>query len=283
MNPEPGRARMQDILKGDRCIRPVSVFDAASARIAESIGFEAGMYAGSVASLVVLSAPDIILLTLSEFAAQARRICRGSELPIICDADHGYGNALNVMRTVEELDAAGVAALTIEDTDLPRPFGAAKPRPLPLAEGLGKMRAAVAARRANGPSIIARTGSITMTGLDDTLERVRAYQDTGVDGLFLAGLTKKADLEAVARIATVPLALSPPGPELDDTDLLASHGVRFALMGHQPIMAALEAVRQTMQAQRDGTGLPALAAKELMETVTRASEHTRQTNDYLEG
>jgi len=103
------------------------------------------MYAGSVASMVVLGAPDIILLTLSEFAAQARRICRASSIPLICDADHGYGNALNVMRTVEELANAGVSGLTIEDTDLPRPFGTDKPRLLPLAEGLGKMRAAVKA------------------------------------------------------------------------------------------------------------------------------------------
>ena len=94
-----------------------------SARLAEDIGFEAGMFMSSTASLTVLGAPDLIVLTLSEFAAQARRICRAGNLPLIVDADHGYGNALNVRRTVEELENSGIAALTIEDTLLPGAYG----------------------------------------------------------------------------------------------------------------------------------------------------------------
>ncbi len=117
------RDRFRAVLQGALCIHPASVFDPVSARIAEDLGFEAGMFAGSIASLTVLGAPDIIVLTLSEFAEQAHRICRAGSLPLLCDADHGYGNALNVMRTVEELEAAGVAALSIEDTDLPQPHG----------------------------------------------------------------------------------------------------------------------------------------------------------------
>ncbi|HET7594321.1 MAG TPA: isocitrate lyase/phosphoenolpyruvate mutase family protein, partial [Stellaceae bacterium] len=117
------RRRFRAILPGQRCIRPASVFDAISARIAEDLGFEAGMFAGSVASLAVLGAPDLIVLTLSEFAGQAYRICRAGNLALLVDADHGYGNALNVMRTVQELETAGVAALTIEDTALPAGFG----------------------------------------------------------------------------------------------------------------------------------------------------------------
>ena len=110
-------------LDSKTCAYPGSVYDPISARIAEDLGFEVGMLAGSVASLTVLGDPDHILLTLSEFAQQAYRICRASNLPIMVDADHGYGNALNVKRTVEELETAGVAALSIEDTELPRPFG----------------------------------------------------------------------------------------------------------------------------------------------------------------
>jgi len=102
---------------------PGSVFDPISARIVEELGFELGMAAGSVASVTVLGAPDIILLTLSEFADQAHRICRAGNLPLLCDADHGYGNALNVLCTVEELETAGIAGLSIEDTMLPEPFG----------------------------------------------------------------------------------------------------------------------------------------------------------------
>src|SRR5260370_39892302 len=109
------RERFRAILAGGRCIYPGSVFDPISARIAEDLGFEAGMFAGSVASLAVLGAPDLIVVTLTEFAEQAYRICRAGNLPLLVDADHGYGNALNVMRTVQGLDAAGGAALTIED------------------------------------------------------------------------------------------------------------------------------------------------------------------------
>src|SRR5215216_4647570 len=95
----PRRERLRAVLDGNRCVHPGSVSDPLSARIAEQLGFECGIFAGSVASLVVLGAPDLIVLTLTEFADQAHRICRAGELPLLVDADHGYGNALNVMRT----------------------------------------------------------------------------------------------------------------------------------------------------------------------------------------
>src|SRR5208282_1091129 len=117
------RQRFRAVLAGSACVHPGSVFDPISARIAEDIGFETGMFAGSIASFTVLGAPDLVVLTLTEFAEQIRRITRAGGLPLLVDADHGYGNALNVMRTVQELEAAGVAALTIEDTLLPRAYG----------------------------------------------------------------------------------------------------------------------------------------------------------------
>ena len=120
MNPTPRRERFRSILAGDRCVYAASVFDPISARIAEDLGFEAGMLAGSVVSGRVLGAPDLVVLTLTELAQQVRRVCRAGELALMVDADHGYGNALNVMRTVEELENAGAAGLTIEDTLLLR-------------------------------------------------------------------------------------------------------------------------------------------------------------------
>src|SRR5919112_798444 len=98
------RERFRALLAGQSCVHPGSVFDPISARIAADLGFETGMFAGSIASFTVLGAPDLIVLTLSEFADQAYRINRAGELPLLVDADHGYGNALNVMRTVEELE-----------------------------------------------------------------------------------------------------------------------------------------------------------------------------------
>src|SRR5260221_11857496 len=144
MNWTPRREIFRAILAGERCVHPGSVFDPISARIAESLGFEIGMFAGSTASLTVLGAPDLIVLTLSEFAGQAYRINRAGNLPLMVDADHGYGNALNAKRTVEELETAGVAGLSLEDTDLPTPHGTTKPRLTSIADGVGKMKPALA-------------------------------------------------------------------------------------------------------------------------------------------
>ena len=132
------RKRYRQVLEGNVCVHPASVFDAMSARMAESLGFEVGMFAGSIGSGI--SAPDLVVLTLTEFAEQIRRIARGSDLPLMVDADHGYGNALNVMRTVEELETSGVAALTIEDTVLPTPFGGQGEGLISTEEMLGKLR-----------------------------------------------------------------------------------------------------------------------------------------------
>lgn len=284
MNWTGRRQRMRAILEGKEVIYPASVYDPLSARAAEEIGFEAGMYAGSVASLAVLGAPDLILLTLTEFAQQALRINRACALPVLADADHGYGNALNVMRTVEELEAAGIAALTIEDTLLPRPFGEDTLRPVSIEEGVGKMKAAVAARGDKNMAVLARTGAITMTGLDDTLARVAAYSKTGVDGIFLAGIRTKAEIEAVHAATKLPILFGALVPEIDDKPFLAAHGVRFALQGHSPFMAGIEAVRRTMQALRDGikpkdlTGMPQEA---FMERITRGAAVKRDTDSFM--
>src|SRR5438477_1461675 len=118
------RRKLHALLSSERCVPMASVFDPISSRIAEALGYEGALMGGSIVSHVVLGAPDLIVLTLSELAEQVHRCTRVSSVPLLIDGDHGYGNALNVMRTVEELDAAGAAAVMIEDTLLPRPFGA---------------------------------------------------------------------------------------------------------------------------------------------------------------
>lgn len=280
MNPATTRPRFRAILNGAACVRPASVMDPLSARLAADLDFQAMMLAGSVASLAVLGVPDLILLTLSEFAGLARRICRAADLPLLCDADHGYGNALNVMRTVEELENAGVAALTIEDTMLPRPFGGDTAL-LDPAEGLGKVRAAVAARSDPALCVIARTGALSVTGLHDAVARLRAYQDAGVDGMFLTGATKRSEIAAIAKVARVPVLLGGAGPDLEDDSFLAAHGVRIALMGHQPVMAALAAYRATLEAQRAGTTLPEILSAEAMKRLTRDSDYRKWMDAYL--
>ena len=284
MNWTHRRARLRALLTGEGCVYPASVHDPISARLAQSIGFEAGMLAGSVASLAVLGAPDVILLTLSEFADQALRINRACDLPMMADADHGYGNALNVMRTVQELEAAGISGLTIEDTLLPRPFGETKVRPISIAEGVGKMKAAVAARSDPALVILARTGAIGMTGLEDTLERIRAYQDTGVDGIFLAGVRTRAEVAAIHAATQLPLIFGTLTPEIADQSFLAAHGVRIALQGHAPFMAAIEALRATLQALRDGVqpgDLKGLPSDALVKEVSGEAHWRAATDAFL--
>ncbi|CAA9209577.1 MAG: Carboxyvinyl-carboxyphosphonate phosphorylmutase [uncultured Craurococcus sp.] len=282
------RRRFRGILAGSACIHPGSVFDPMSARIAEDLGFEVGMYAGSTASLTVLGAPDLIVLTLSEFAEQARRICRAVRtLPVLVDADHGYGNALNAMRTVEELENAGVAAMTLEDTVLPRPHGDGKVTLIPLEEGLGKLRAALAARDDPSFVIVARSGVVSVNGVEDAVARTKAYTASGADALFYTGIRTRAELDAVAAVATLPLILGGiEGTELKDRDYLAARGVRIALQGHQPIMAAQQAVYATLKALRDGVqpaDLPGLPSAELMPRITRDADYKRWTKDFLGG
>ncbi len=280
------RRRVREILAGSACVHPASVNDPISARIAMELGFELGMFAGSVASLAVLGAPDLIVLTLSEFAGQARRICRAAALPLLVDADHGYGNALNVMRTVQELESAGVAAMSIEDTALPRPFGAPEARLIPLDEGVGKVRAALAARADPATVIFARTGAAGITGIADALVRVRAYSAAGADALFLTGVATRAELDALAAAATIPLVLGTMSRELSDRDYLAARGVRIALQGHQPFQAAVAAQYATLKALREGVPpqeLPNLAPAALMRRLTREDEYLAAMRDFLGG
>ncbi len=281
----PRRERFRAILDGDACVHPGSVFDPISARIAEDLGFEVGMFAGSVASMTVLGAPDLIVLTLTEFAAQAHRINRAGGLPLLVDADHGYGNALNVKRTVEELETAGVAALSIEDTDLPQPFGRlGQTRLLSVEEGAGKMRAALAGRQDRRLVIAGRTSAPAVTGLDDAVARARAYEAAGVDALFMVGLRTRAAVAAVADAIRLPLILGGAGPELRDRAWLAEHGVRVALQGHQPFAAAVNAVYRTLKALREGSPpgeLEGVAPPELMRRVTRDADYRRLMEDFL--
>ena len=280
------RARFRALLEGDACIHPGSVFDPISARIAEDLGFEVGMFAGSVASLAVLGAPDIVALTLTEFAAQAYRINRAGSLPLLVDADHGYGNAINVKRTVEELETAGVAALTIEDTELPQAFGTVgQSRLISVEEGVGKMKAALAGRQDPSLVIAGRTGAAQITDLDDAIARVRAYEAAGVDAVFLSGIKTPDQVEQVAAAVGVPIMLGGSGAGFD-RDHLAANRVRIALQGHQPFMAAVQAAHDTLKALRDGVkpaDLTGIASGDFMKGAMRDADYKRWMKEFLGG
>jgi carboxyvinyl-carboxyphosphonate phosphorylmutase len=281
------RERFRALLAGDKCVHPGSVYDAVSARIAEDLGFEVGMFAGSIGSLSVLGAPDIIVLTLTEFASQAYRICRAGNLSLLVDADHGYGNALNVKRTVEELETAGVSAMTIEDTVLPQAYGTlGSTQLITIDEGVGKMKAALEGRQDKSLVIAGRTSAAAVNGIEDAIARAKAYQAVGVDAMFFVGIKTREELETVAAEVTVPIFLGSLNAELNDKDYLASQGVRIGLQGHQPVMAAIRATYETLKALREGTPpgeLEGVASPDLMKQVTRDANYKAWMKDFLGG
>jgi carboxyvinyl-carboxyphosphonate phosphorylmutase len=278
------REKLRSILSGSACIHPGSVYDAISIRIAEDLGFAIGMFGGSVASLAVLGDPDITLITLTELAEQMRRMSRAAALPVLVDADHGYGNALNVRRTVQELETAGAAGLTIEDTLLPAGFGEANTQLISLEEGVGKMKAALDGR--NDPSLVimGRTGAASITSIEDAIRRARAYEAAGVDALFFTGIKSRAELEAIASATRLPIVLGGAPEELNVLDYLAGQRVRIALQGHAPIAAATQAVYETQKALRDGTApknLKGLPSSDLTSRVTRETDVKARSADVL--
>jgi len=285
MNLTDRRERYRAVLAGDQCVHPASVFDPISARIAEDLGFEVGMLAGSIASFTVLGAPDIIVLTLTEFAQQIHRICRAGNLSLMVDADHGYGNALNVKRTVEELESAGVSALTIEDTVLPRRFGTGETELISIEEGVGKMKAALSGRQDPSLVVAGRSSALSVTGVEDAIRRTKAYEAAGVDAMFLSGATTKAEVKAVRAEVKIPLMLGGAGGELSDRDFLSSNGVRIALQGHLSFSASVKAIYDTLKSLRDGVApgnlTDILATPDMMGKVTRRADYDNWTKEFM--
>ena len=277
------RRNFRQLLASDTCYHTASVFDPMSARIAADLGFEVGILGGSVASLQVLAAPDFALITLSEFAEQATRIGRVAQLPVIADADHGYGNALNVMRTVEELERAGVAALTIEDTLLPAQFGRKSTDLISIEEGIGKVRAALEARVDPELSIIARTNAGVLP-TEAVIERTLAYQKAGADGICMVGVADFEHLEKIAENLTVPLMLVTYGnPKLNDAKRLASLGVRVVVAGHGAYFAAIKATYDSLRAQRQLThSTDNLSATELTHTYTLPENYVAWAEEFMD-
>ena len=278
------RKRLRAVFAGTKCVSPASVYDALSARVAESVGFEIGMLAGSVASNTTLAAPDLIVLTLTEFADQVRRIMRASKLSLIVDADHGYGNALNVMRTVEELEHSGVSAMSIEDTALPARFGQTEDELISTAEMVGKLKAAVAARRDSSTIILGRTAALKVEGTEKTVARARAYAACGVDAIFLVGVESTDQVKAVHDAAKLPVMVGSAPASIKREDFAAA-GARVLLQGHQPVAAAVKALRETY-AHLHGGGAPAelkdrIASAQEMDKLVGGDAYKKWQKEYL--
>jgi methylisocitrate lyase len=244
----PGR-RLRDAWAAG-AVQVPGVFSPLVARLAERLGFQA-VYLSGAALSASLGLPDIGLVTLTEFTDEARRVVSATTLPLLCDADTGFGEALNVERTVRLFEAAGVAGVHLEDQQLPKRCGHLSGKVLVEAEAMAaKVRAAVAARRDPDFVIMARTDARGVTSFADALRRARLYVAAGADAIFPEALEGPEEFAAFAReLAGVPLLANMTefgkGPLLDFTDL-AQMGYRLVLYPVTTLRAGLGAVRDTL-------------------------------------
>ncbi|HZC04692.1 MAG TPA: isocitrate lyase/PEP mutase family protein [Ktedonobacterales bacterium] len=195
-----GAAMLRELLARPAPTLAPGAFDALSARVVESAGFDAVYMTGFGSSASLLGQPDVGLLTETEMMENARRMAQAISVPLIADADTGYGNPLNVIRTVRDYERAGIAALHIEDQVSPKKCGHMdRKRVIPADEMVAKIRAAAEARSDNGIVIIARTDARAMEGLDAAIARAERYRDAGADVLFVEAPQSMDEIKQVAR------------------------------------------------------------------------------------
>lgn len=261
------RARLRAALAaGEPVVAPGS-YDALSARLVEQAGFGAVYMTGFGSTASLIGRPDVGLLSGTEMVDNAARIVSAVNVPVIADADTGYGNAINVLRTVRAYEQAGVAAIHIEDQVTPKKCGHMSGKAVISREEMaGKLRAAVAARADPGFLVIARTDAAAVHGLDDAIDRAKAYADAGADALFVEAPTDEAGIERVAGElrGTAPLVFNwaeggrtPPIP----LARIAELGFSLVLFPISTLLAATAGIRAVLETLRtDGTPAAALPA-----------------------
>jgi oxaloacetate decarboxylase len=284
MTPTEQRQRMRAILNGNQCLSPASVYDGLSARIAQDVGYTLGILAGSVSSNSTLASPDLIVLTLTEFADQIRRIMRASDISLLVDADHGYGNALNVMRTVIECEHSGVSAMSIEDTALPLRFGQTKDELISTEEMVGKLTAAVAAKKDPTTVIAGRTAALKVEGVEATCARAKAYAACGVDCIFAVGVESVAQIQAIHEASKLPVIVGSAPASIKREEFFAA-GARVLLQGHQPLAAAVKVLREVYSHLYNGGAAADLKSKiasnEEMDKMTHNGDFQQWIKSYM--
>jgi carboxyvinyl-carboxyphosphonate phosphorylmutase len=250
-----GPGRLRQLLAGPEPVVAPGAYDALSARLVEQAGFDAVYMTGFGASASLLGRPDVGLLCFAEMVDQARRLVAAVAVPLIADADDGYGNPVNVTRTVREYEAAGVAALHLEDQLSPKRCGHLEGKQLIAAsEMVEKVHAAVEARRSEDLIVIARTDARAVEGLDAALERARRYREAGADVLFVEAPQSEAEVAAVAdAFPDVPLLFNAiEGGRTPPVELarLRDLGFRLILCPLTALLAATGAVQQALSRLR---------------------------------
>jgi len=253
-----GAERVRALLREDRPLVLGGVYDGLSARLAEQAGFEALFMGGFSVAATLLGEPDFGYLTQTEMADAARRVCRLTSRPVLVDADTGYGNPLNVLRTVELYHAAGAAGLFLEDQVWPKRCGHMRGKHVvERREWLSKLRAVREERDTRDLFLVARTDARAVLGLDEAIARGQAARDLGADAIFIEAPESVAELEQIARAI--------PGPKVANmveggrTPLLSPdelHALGFDLIVTPlaALLASAYAVREVFaELRRTGT------------------------------
>lgn len=202
--------KLRELIAADEILVAMGGYDALSASLVEQAGGDVVYMSGSSVSTSTHGYPDVGVTTMTEMVERARQMVNAVDVPVFCDADTGYGNPINVMRTVEEYESAGVAGLHIEDQEFPKKCGHFDDKSLvPKEEMVQKVRAACDAREDDDFVLIARTDARNVTGFDDAVERSHAYFEAGADVIFFEAPTSESELRRVGR-------------EFDDIPLLAN-------------------------------------------------------------
>ena len=259
--------RLRQRLKAGGIIAAPGAPDSLSARLVEQAGFEAIYMTGFGATASRLGRPDIGLLTQTEMTTHARDMARAVSIPIIADADTGYGGPANIARTIEEYAQAGVAAIHLEDQVAPKRCGQlAGIKLIPAEENVRRLKCAIAARPAEGPLIIGRTDAMPAIGPEEAVRRALMYQDAGVDLVFVDGIKKISEVEIVARQVSGPKVVS----IVDGNETTALTMRDLEEMGFAVVFYAVTALFSAARAMADSLailkrdGTPAKAASAMM-------------------
>lgn len=268
-------ARLRELLERDGILRAPGIYDGISARLVEEAGFEVAYVTGGGASTAVIGHPDLGLMTMTEMATHGRQLVGAVDIPLIADADTGYGNPLNVARTVREYERAGLAGLHIEDQVFPKRCGHLPNKEvIPADEMAAKIEAAVDARTDSDFVIIARTDSRAPLGLDEAVRRANLYAEAGADLLFVEAPQSAAEVQQIGASVKAPLLINmiaksdTPPVSLKDLD---SWGFKVAIYPLVCLAAAYHSVRTAldhlMETGNDDMGDANLEPRELFELV----------------
>jgi methylisocitrate lyase len=260
MAPSPKKAAvLRRLLKEEEILLAPGCFNALSARLIEQAGFKAIYVSGAAVAGNFLGYPDIGLTTMSEMLENARNIVRVTSLPVICDADTGFGNAINMMRTVREFESAGLAGIQIEDQVMPKKCGHTEGKLLiSKAEMVQKVKAAVDARQDPDFVLVVRTDAIAVNGIEDALDRALAYQEAGADVVFVEAPRTLEEMRRICRTIKAPLLANmvegggkTPILPLQELKEIGYKLVIYPVSAH---MAAIKAMQEVLAVlKKDGT------------------------------